>query len=276
VAVEIIVWVDNEDDTGTFGTPDDLQSRLKWEAGKVHSSLRTGGEVLVVIGGTTVLAGGGVAWTGGGAGVAVGGSAIATVGGLSMWLGSLLEGIWRAPAQDDFAQATVVSAMPVRLDPATAEAEPELSALVGSLGRAAGLAQALLGALSRAQGAAAAGDDVWLRRHSLAMESLTSALGARLLTASSLMDELSDDPATGLRASHQQMVEALGSLTTGESSQRAMSALADCGFTETPWMLDHLLALQPARLPAQASTHQALSRMAMTTRRTGMQLLERG
>ncbi|MGB9375367.1 MAG: hypothetical protein WCA82_14550 [Jiangellales bacterium] len=276
MAVEIIVWVDNEDDTGTFGTSDDLQSRLKWEAGKIHSSLRTGGEVLVVIGGATVLAGGGVAWTGGGAGVAVGGSAIATVGGLSMWLGSLLESVWRAPAQDDFAQAPVVSPMPVRLDPATAEAEPELSALVGSLGRAAGLAQALLDSLERGQGAAAAGDDVWVRRHSLAMESLTSALGARLLTASSLMDELAADPATGLRASHQQMVEALGALTTGERSQRAMGALAECGFTETSWLLDHLLALQPARLPAQASTHQALSRMAMTARRTGMQLLERG
>jgi len=33
---------------------------------------------------------------------------------------------------------------------------------------------------------------------------------------------------------------------------------------------------QPARLPARGSIDQALSRMAMTTKRTGMQLLERG
>ena len=58
VTIEIIVFADNDDDTGMFGAPADLTSRLKWEAGKIHSSLRTGGEVLVVIGGTTLLVGG--------------------------------------------------------------------------------------------------------------------------------------------------------------------------------------------------------------------------
>ena len=59
MTIEIIVWADNDDDTGMFGTPEDLQSRLKWEAGKIHSSLRTGGEVLVGLGGATFLVGGG-------------------------------------------------------------------------------------------------------------------------------------------------------------------------------------------------------------------------
>ena len=276
VTIEIIVFADNDDDTGMFGTPADLQSRLKWEAGKVHSSLRTGGEVLVVIGGTTLLVGGGVAWTGGGAGVAVGGAAIATVGGLAAWLGSLLESVWRDPPQQDFARPSVLSPMPVRLDPATAAAEPELSALVGSLGRASGLAEGLRDAMERQQGAAAAGDADWARRHGLAVEALTSALGARLLTASSLMEELSDDPALDLRASHQQMVDALTALTTEPSRSQALGALTGAGFTQTDWLVDHLGTLQPARLPARASVHQALGRMAMTTRRTGMQLLERG
>ncbi len=276
MTIEIIVWEDNDDDTGMFGTPADLQSRLKWEAGKIHSSLRTGGEVLVVIGGTTLLVGGGVAWTGGGAGVAVGGAAIATVGGLAMWLGSILESVWRDPPQHDFARPAVITPMPVRLDAATAAAEPELSALVGTLGRAAGLAQGVLDAMERGQGAAADGDSSWVRRHALAAESLTSALGARLITASSLMEELSDDPALGLRASHQQMVDALRALTSEPTRARAMGDLEAAGFTETGWLTSHLDSLQPARVPARASTHQALSRMAMTTKRTGMQLLERG
>lgn len=276
MGIEIVVFADNSDDTGMFGTPADLQSRIKWEAGKVHSSLRTGGEVLVVIGGTTLLVGGGVAWTGGGAGVAVGGAAIATVGGLAMWLGSMLESVWRDPPQGDFARPTVLSPMPVRLPPATVEAEPELSALVGCLGRAAGLAEGLRDALERQQGAAAAGDEGWVRRHALAAESLTSALGARLITASSLMDELSDEPAVGLRASHQQMVDALGALTTDPTRTQAMDDLSRAGFTRSNWLDEHLQALQPARVPARASVHQALSRMAMTTRRTGSQLLERG
>lgn len=38
---------------------------------------------------------------------------------------------------------THISPMPARLDPVTAAANPELSALVGSLSRACGLAQAL-------------------------------------------------------------------------------------------------------------------------------------
>jgi hypothetical protein len=276
VTIEIIVFADNEDDTGMFGTPADLQSRLKWEAGKVHSSLRTGGEVLVVIGGTTLLVGGGVAWTGGGAGVAVGGAAIATVGGLAMWLGSLLESVWRDPPQADYARPPVVSSMPVRLDAATAAAEPELSALVGSLGRATGLAEGLRDAMERQQGATAAGDDGWARRHGLAVEALTSALGARLITASSLMEELSDDSALDLRASHRQMVDALAHLTTEPSRADALRAMDAAGFTQTDWLVEHLSALQPARLPARASVHQALGRMAMTTRRTGTQLLERG
>lgn len=276
VTVEIIVIADNSDDTGMFGTPADLHSRVKWEAGKVHSSLRTGGEVLVVIGGTTLLAGGGVAWTGGGAGVAVGGAAIATVGGLAMWLGSLLEAVWRDPPRDDFDRATVVSPMPVRLDEATAATQPELAALVGCLGRAAALTEGLLGALERQQGAQAAGDEEWVRRHALAAESLTSALGARLITASSLMDELSDEPALGLRASHQQMVDALGALTTEPTRSDALGLLATAGFTRSDWLGRHMDDLQPARLPARASIHQALGRMAMTTRRTGTQLLERG
>lgn len=276
MAIEIIVFSDNDDDTGMFGTADDLKSRLKWEAGKTHSSLRTGGEVLVVIGGTTLLAGGGVAWTGGGAGVAVGGSAIATVGGLATWLGSILESVWRDSAQDDFAMPAVVSPMPVRLDAATAAAEPELSALVGTLGRAAGLAQGVLDAMERGQGASTAGDLQWVRRHAMAVESLTSALGARLLTASSLMEELADDPALSLRASHQQMVDALHALTTDPTRAQAMGDLAAAGFTQTEWLAAHLDELQPARLPARTSINQALSRMAMTTKRTGMQLLERG
>lgn len=276
MTIEIIVWEDNDDDTGMFGTAEDLKSRLKWEAGKTHSSLRTGGEVLVVIGGTTLLVGGGVAWTGGGAGVAVGGAAIATVGGLAAWLGSILESVWRDPARDDFSRPTVVSPMPVRLDAATAAAEPELSALVGTLGRAAGLAQGVLDAMEREQGASMANDLEWVRRHAMAVESLTSALGARLLTASSLMEELAADPAFGLRASHQQMVDALRALTTDPTREQAMGDLAAAGFTETDWLSAHLDELQPARLPARASINQALSRMAMTTKRTGMQLLERG
>ena len=276
VTVEIIVIADNSDDTGMFGTPADLQSRVKWEAGKVHSSLRTGGEVLVVIGGTTLLVGGGVAWTGGGAGVAVGGAAIATVGGLAMWLGSLLEAVWRDPPRGDYDRATVVSPMPVRLDEATTAAQPELAALVGCLGRAAALTEGLLASLERQQGAESAGDQDWVRRHAYAAESLTSALGARLITASSLMDELSDDPALGLRASHQQMVDALGALTTEPTRSEALGHLASAGFSRSDWLGGHMDDLQPARLPARASIHQALGRMAMTTRRPGTQLLERG
>lgn len=276
VTVEIIVFADNDDDTGMFGTPADLQSRVKWEAGKIHSSLRTGGEVLVVIGGTTLLVGGGVAWSGGGAGVAVGGAAIATVGGLVMWLGSLLESVWRDPAQHDYARPPTVAPMPTRLDALTAAGEPELAALVGTLGRAAGLAQGLLDALERQQGAAQAHDETWVRRHSLAVESLTSALGARLLTASALMEELSADPALGLRGSHQQMVDALRMVTSEPTRSSVRADLESAGFTRADWLLAHLDELQPARVPASASTHQALSRIAMTTRRTGMQLLERG
>ena len=249
MSIEIIVWEDNDDDTGMFGTAEDLSSRVKWEAGKIHSSLRTGGEVLVVIGGSTLIVGGGVAWTGGGAGVAVGGAAIATVGGLAAWLGSILESVWRDPPQDDFARPTAISPMPVRLDAETATAQPELSALVGTLGRASGLAQGMLDAMEREQGAAMAGDLQWVRRHAVAVESLTSALGARLLTASSLMEELADDPALGLRASHQQMVDALRLLTTDPSRAQAMGDLAAAGFTETPWLAAHLDELQPARLP---------------------------
>jgi hypothetical protein len=274
--VEVIVWRDNGDDTGMFGSPEDLQSRIKWEAGKIHSSLRTGGEVLVVIGGSTFVVGGAVAWSGGGAGLAVGGAAIAGVGALAMWLGSLLERVWRDPAQSDFAAPTHISPMPARLDPVTAAANPELSALVGSLGRACGLAQALLEAMERQHGAAEAGDDDWARRHGLAVESLTSALGARLLTASSLMEELSDDAALDLRASHQQMVDGLAALTTEPTREQTVPDLAAAGFTQTEWLVEVLGQLQPARLPARASTHQALGRMAMTTHRTGMQLLERG
>jgi hypothetical protein len=276
MSIEIIVWDDNDDDTGMFGTAEDLKSRVKWEAGKIHSSLRTGGEVLVVIGGTTLTVGGGVAWTGGGAGVAVGGAAVATVGGLATWLGSILESIWRDPPQDDFARPAIISPMPVRLDAETAAAEPELSALVGTLGRAAGLAQGVLDAMEREQGASMAGDLQWVRRHAVAVESLTSALGARLLTASSLMQELSDDPALGLRASHQQMVDALRMLTSEPTRSQAMGDLTAAGFTKSEWLAAHLDELQPARLPARASINQALSRMAMTTKRTGMQLLERG
>lgn len=276
MTIEIIVWGDNDDDTGMFGTPEDLTSRLKWEAGKVHSSLRSGGEVLVVIGGATFLVGGAVAWSGGGAGVAVGGAAIATVGGLAMWLGSILESVWRDPPQADFARPVLLSPMPTRVDEATAAAEPELAALVGTLGRAAGLGQALLDATERGQGAAAAGDADWVRRHALAVESLTSALGARMLTASSLMEELSDDPALGLRASHQEMVDGLAALTSEPGRSETIPDLAAAGFTQTDWLVEHLTGLQPARLPARASAHQALSRMAMTTRRTGTQLLERG
>ena len=131
-------------------------------------------------------------------------------------------------------------------------------------------------AATRRQGAAAAGDTDWARRHAIAVESLTSALGARLLTASSLMEELSQDPSMDLRANHQQMVDGLTALTTEPGRAQTIPDLTSAGFTETQWLLDHLLRLQPARLPARASTHQALSRMAMTTRRTGMQLLERG
>jgi hypothetical protein len=107
-------------------------------------------------------------------------------------------------------------------------------------------------------------------------QSLTSALGARLITASSLMDELADDPALGLRASHQQMVVALGALTTEPTRGQALGHLTAAGFTRADWLGQHMDDLQPARLPARASIHQALGRMAMTTRRTGTQLLERG
>jgi hypothetical protein len=276
VTVEIIVFADNGDDTGMFGAPADLTSRLKWEAGKIHSSLRTGGEVLVVIGGTTLLVGGGAAWTGGGAGVAVTGASVATVGGLAMWLGSLLESVWKDPAQADFARPAVIEPMPVHLDEATAQAEPELSALVGTLGRACGLAQGLLDAMERHQGAHEAGDETWARRHALAAEQLVSALGARLLTASSLMEELSADPALGLRASHQQMVDSLRLVTQEPHRSQMAGDLQAAGFTQTDWLMAHLDELQPARVPARASTHQALSRMAMTANRTGMQLLERG
>jgi len=274
--IEIIVWGDNGDDTGMFGTPEDLQSRIKWEAGKIHSSLRTGGEVLVVIGGSTFVVGGAVAWSGGGAGVAVGGAAIAGVGGLAMWLGSLLEQVWHDPPQPDFARPTRISPMPVRLDATTAEANRELSALVGSLGRAAGLAQGLLDATERQQGAVAAGDAEWARRHGLAVESLTSALGARLLTASSLMEELSDDAALDVRASHQEMVDGLAALTSEPTRAQTIPDLTAAGFTQADWLVEVLQQLQPARLPARASTQQALGRMAMTTHRTGMRLLERG
>ena len=90
------------------------------------------------------------------------------------------------------------------------------------------------------------------------------------------MEELTDDPALALRASHQQRVDALRAPTSEPTRARAMGDLEAAGFTETGWLTSHLDSLQPARVPARASTHQALSRMAMTTKRTGMQLLERG